>query len=118
MLEETKQTAQEIGLVNGLMIYLWVIGLSLWGGMVSYFEKKEKFNAYNFTAHLASSGFAGLMVYLGCSYAGITGPLQGVLCGFGGYIGTNTLVKLAMRLKAVRAVLVNEKEESNGQINQ
>jgi hypothetical protein len=112
MIEETKHTAHDMGLFNGLMIYLWVIGLSLWGGVVSYFEKKEKFNWLNFLAHLSSSGFAGLMVFMGCDYAGITGPLQGVLCGFGGYVGTNTLVRLAMRLRVVRNVLEPKKEDA------
>lgn len=115
MLDETKQSAQNLGLFHGLSIYLWVLGISLWGGAVSYFEKKEKFSAANFSIHLASSGFAGFMMYLACQYAGIVGPLQGILCGFGGYVGTNTLVRLAMRLKVVRNVLEPEekKEEPN-----
>lgn len=82
--------------------YLWVIGVSLWGGVVSYFEKKEPFSWVNLFAHLSSSSFAGLMTFFLCQYGNVPGPLTGVFCGLAAHMGTPALIKLVKRLKPVK----------------
>ena len=93
------------------LTYLMVLGISIWGGAVSYFERGRKFSWRTFIAQISSSSFAGLMVLYSCQYAGIKGPLIGVLCGVAGHMGTPALIKLAMKLKIVRDAL-GEKEEA------
>jgi hypothetical protein len=95
---------------SGVLTYLGVLGISLWGGIVSYFEKKEKFSWYNLIAHLSSASFAGMMTFFGCEYAGVSGPLVGVLCGVAAHMGTPALIALAMKLKIVRNV-IDDKED-------
>jgi hypothetical protein len=94
--------SREPFLNSGLVTWGWVVGVSVWGGLVSYFEKKEKFSFVSFVGHLTSASFAGLMTYLLCQYGGVPGPLTGVCCGVAAYMGTPALVALAMKLKVVR----------------
>lgn len=84
--------------------YLWVIGVSLWGGLVSYFEKREKFDWLNLFAHLMSSSFAGLLTFWLCTYTNAPGPLTGVFCGIAAHMGTPALLKM----KIVRQFLDKE----------
>jgi hypothetical protein len=78
-----------------------VIGISLWGGLVSFFNKVNKFSWKALFVHLTSSSFAGLMTFLLCQQANISGPLTGVLCGVAAHMGTSALVKLLMKSKTV-----------------
>lgn len=90
-------------LVNSTWIsYLWVVGVSLWGGVTSYLEKKEPVTFITFAAHISSASFAGLMTFLLCQYGSIPGPLTGICCGVASHLGTPALIKLAMKLKIVR----------------
>lgn len=94
--------SKEPFLNSGLLTYAWVLGVSVWGGLTSYFEKKEPFSWLNLIAHLSSSSFAGLMTYFLCQYGGVPGPLTGVFCGVASHLGTPALIKLAMKAKFVR----------------
>jgi hypothetical protein len=96
---------------SGIVTYAWVIGISLWGGIVSYFDKKEPFNMVRLIAHLSSSSFAGLMTFFLCQYGNMPGPLTGVLCGVAAHMGTPALIKLAMRLKYVRQFFAESPDE-------
>jgi hypothetical protein len=91
----------------GIVTYLWVIGVSLWGGLVSYFDKKEKFSWVSLFAHLSSSSFAGLMTFFLCQYGHVPGPLTGVLCGVAAHMGTPALLKM----KIIRQFLDKEMDE-------
>ncbi len=94
---------------SGWLTYAGVLAISLWGGVVSYFNRKGKFSWQTFIAHLSSSSFAGMMTFFACEYAGISGPLTGVCCGVAAHMGTPALIKLAMRLKVVRNLLADDK---------
>lgn len=96
---------------SGLVTYAWVIGVSIWGGIVSYFDKKEAFNAMRLMAHLSSSSFAGLMTFFACQYGKVPGPLTGVLCGVAAHMGTPALIKLSLKLKLVRQFFAETPEE-------
>lgn len=74
--------------------YLWVIGVSLWGGLVSYFEKKDPFSLMTLIAHLSSASFAGVMTYYLCVFGGVPEPLTGVFCGVAAHMGTPALLKM------------------------
>lgn len=81
-------------LESSIVTYAWVLGVSLWGGLVSYFEKKEPFSLLRLTAHLSSSSFAGMMTFYICEYGNVPAPLIGVFCGVAAHMGTPALLKL------------------------
>jgi hypothetical protein len=94
---------------NGWITYVSVFAISMWGGIVSYFGKREKFSWRNFFAHLMSSGFAGFLTFWACEASGITGPLLGVLCGVAAHMGTPAIIRLAKRSKFVKDILEGTK---------
>lgn len=97
---------------SDVIAYMYVVGLSVWGGAVSYFTKKQKFTWAGLMIHLLSASFAGMMTALGLDHFDITGPLQGAICGVAGYHGTQAMVKLAMKLKIVRQLFEDDKKDS------
>lgn len=97
------------------LTYLGVIAISFFGGLVSFFEKKEeKFSWISLFAHSLSAVFAGFLTYLGCQYMHITGPLVGIVCALAGHFGTPALLAFAAKLKIVQNVLEKEGLEKNG----
>lgn len=86
--------SKESFLTSGYLTYAWVVGVSLWGGLVSYFEKKEPFAWLHLFAHLLSSSFAGLMTYYLCQAGSVPEPLTGVFCGVAAHMGTPALLKI------------------------
>lgn len=110
MIDNVEQHKDSLVFHSGWIPYLGVMAISLWGGLVSYFEKRTKFSWMTLFAHLLSSSFAGMMTFFGCEYAGISGPLTGVLCGVAAHMGTPALIRLAMKLKIVREVLAEQTE--------
>jgi len=86
-----------------LITYLWVMGVSIWGGLVSFFNKGGPFSWRKLFMHLSSSSFAGLMTFFLCQEANISGPLTGVFCGVAAHMGTSALVNLLMKSKTLKA---------------
>lgn len=87
--------------------YVWVMVISLWGGLVSFFEKKEPFSWVRLFAHLLSASFAGMMTYYICKAGGIEGPLVGAICGVASHMGTPAL----LRMKVIRQFIDKESKE-------
>lgn len=110
MLENLDQK-DTVFLHSGWLTYLAVFVISIWGGMVSYLGRKGEFSWRKLFAHLTSASFAGMMTAFGCEYAGISGPLMGVLCGVAAHMGTPALIRLAMKLKVVREFFAEDKKD-------
>lgn len=106
------EKGQELGMNSQMLseyiTYLWVLAVSLWGGLVSYFDKVKRFSWSKLAVHLSSSAFAGVMTYLLCEAAGVRGPMMGVLCGVSAHMGTPALIKLLMKHKLFKRVLGDE----------
>lgn len=97
---------------NEVVTYLWVAGTTFWGGLVSYFDKKEPFKWRNLIAHMSSAAFASLMVALAYQASGAApGPIMGVLCGIAAHMGTPAIIKLLKKNKSVAAFFGTEDEE-------
>lgn len=87
-----------------LLTYLWVIGVSFWGGIVSYFETKEEqekatgqkvpFSLSSLAVRVSSAGFAGIITMYMCEAAHMPGALTGAFCGIAAHMGTPALMKL------------------------
>jgi hypothetical protein len=90
------------GINSETATYLWVAALSLWGGIVSYFDKMQVFSWVRLFAHLMSSSFAGMMTFMLCQSANIHGPMAGVLCGVAAHMGTTALIRLLMKNPTIK----------------
>ena len=87
-------STKESLLTSGVLTYVWVVGVSLWGGLVSFLEKKDPFSWIRLFAHLMSSSFAGLMTFYLCQAGSVPEPLTGALCGVAAHMGTPALLKM------------------------
>lgn len=105
---EESRTAEQFFANTGLITYLSIMAISISAGVVSYFEKRQKFAWRTFFVHLLSASFAGMMTFFGCEAFGITGPLTGVLCGASAHMGTPALIAWAKKSELVQRILGEE----------
>ncbi len=76
--------------------YLWVLALSIWGGVVNNIRKiKEgtlkRFSLAELIGDIAISGFIGVMTFYLCEYAGFDELLTAFLVGITSHMGTKGL---------------------------
>lgn len=73
----------------------WVatIVLSCWGGTVAYITKnrKRQFRMRDLMFDLVVSSFAGIMMHLLCSSAGLNQRISAVLIAISGHMGTRAI---------------------------
>lgn len=79
-----------------LITYLWVMGLSVGGGLVSYMHKlqlgvRRPFSLIEFIGELVTSGFTGVITYFLCESSGISPLLTAVFVGISGHMGSRAL---------------------------
>lgn len=76
----------------------WVLGLSAWGGAVSYFHHMTKhglkFSLFRLAMDISTSAFVGLLTYLLCHAANISEELTAAMVGISGHMGAKALVML------------------------
>ena len=98
--------------VNQWITFLWVIGLSAWGGVVSYFHKLDKyqlrFNIIKFTAELITSAFVGILTFLLCDAASLSWEMTAAMVGISGHMGTRALFVLEKRYETMLKGTSNE----------
>lgn len=79
-----------------LITYMWVGGLSIAGGLVSYFRKvqlgvRTSFRIIEFFGELITAGFTGLITFWLCESSGISPLLTAVFVGISGHMGSRAL---------------------------
>jgi hypothetical protein len=79
-----------------VLTYLWVIGLSILGGIVSFLRKLREgharaFNIVEFVGEVFTSGFAGLLTFWLCQAGNIDPLLTAVFIGIAGHMGSRAL---------------------------
>jgi len=82
-----------------LITYLWVGGLSAWGGLVSFFRKRKEghvrpWNIAELVGELATSAFAGVITFWLCEAAEINPLITASLIAISGHMGTRALFQL------------------------
>lgn len=80
-------------------LWPWVstLCLSVWGGLVQYAQRVRRGEAFSWVAlvlDLVICSFAGLLTFLMCEAAGITGPVQAVLIAVSAHMGTRAIASL------------------------
>lgn len=79
-----------------MLTYLWVAGLSAWGGVVGYIRKMKngtlpRFSFAELIGDIVTSGFVGVVTFWLCEAAGIHGLVTAALVGISGHMGSRAL---------------------------
>ncbi len=82
-----------------LLTYLWVLALSVWGGVVNNIRKikngsLKRFSLSELIGDIVISGFIGVMTFYLCEYAGFEKLLTAFLVGITSHMGTKGLTVL------------------------
>lgn len=89
-----------------ILTYMWVFGLSAWGGIVSFFGKvKEgatsKFNFKELIGEVATSAFSGVITFYLCEASGFSPLWTAVLVGVSGHLGTRGIDRMEVIWKNI-----------------
>lgn len=79
-----------------LLTYLWVFGLSVLGGVVSFMRKVKEGHAraWNFAelfGEIATSAFAGVMTFYLCEWSGFAPLATAAFVGIAGHMGSRSI---------------------------
>ena len=84
--------------------HVWLAALTaLWGGLVSYLRRVQAGHKHTFVSaviHMASSGFAGLMCWLGCIQFDVPGALTAICTGLAGHMGAEFIKIIESKFEA------------------
>lgn len=88
-----------------LITWAWVLGLSAWGGAVSYFHKMDKhglkFSLFRLAIDVWTSAFVGVLTYLLCHTAEISEGVTAAMVGISGHMGTRALFMLEKKYESL-----------------
>ena len=78
------------------LTYAWVIGLSIMGGMVSFYRKLQArrvraFNITEFIGEIFTSGFVGILTFYFCEHANFEPILTAFAVGVSGHMGSRLI---------------------------
>lgn len=95
---------------------LWVLLLSMTGGIVHNFQriKKGELQKFSWKAlfyDTSSSGFVGMLTYYLCVYNSLPDPLIGIACGSAGLAGVSGFNILRSIFSGNSKVQINIKHE-------
>ncbi len=75
--------------------YLWVIGLSFWGGLSSYLYHRsidgKPFSFFSLASDVIISGFVGILTFFICESNGFDSLLTAAFVGISAHMGTRAL---------------------------
>jgi len=104
-----------------IITYIWVLILSLWGGITHHIKKIKtgviaRFSFSELVGDLFISGFIGVMTFYLCEYAAMDKMLTAFLVGISSHMGTRGLMMLeevAAKKFGVNAPAPGEVENPN-----
>lgn len=79
-----------------LLTYVWVGGLSAWGGLVSFLRRTREgrvrpWNFVELVGELTTSAFAGIVTFWLCEAGGIAPLVTAALVAISGHMGSRAL---------------------------
>jgi hypothetical protein len=79
-----------------LITYIWVIGLSAWGGLANYFHKIKmgvivRFSFVEIVGDIVISGLAGVTTFYLCEAAGFPQVVTAAFIGVAGHMGSRVI---------------------------
>lgn len=99
-----------------LLTYVWVFGLSAWGGVVSFYRKMRDgrarpFNVMELVGEIFTSAFVGVITFLMCEAAGISSILTAAFVGISGHMGSRAIGMFEQYFANKFGVQAPEKDE-------
>ena len=92
------------------LTWIWILGLSAWGGAVSYFHHMDKhglpFSLMRLAMDVFTSAFVGVLTYLLCHEAGISDGVTAAMVGISGHMGTRALFVLERKYEQFFAAAI------------
>ena len=92
-----------------IITWLWVIGLSSLGGMVSYLntinKKKIAFSFARLCIEVLTSAFVGIVTFMLCDMAKFEWQLTASMVAISGHMGTRAIFKLESIFNLLKKVL-------------
>ncbi|MGE4554350.1 MAG: phage holin family protein [Desulfovibrionaceae bacterium] len=82
--------------LDQLIVLFFPVSIAIVGGLVRAFHER-RCSLRRIAVGVVTSGFTGLLLALFCEYMQIVGPLQGVICGVGGFAGGDLLISAARK---------------------
>lgn len=119
----------------GVLGYLWLLVISIWGGTVRYISDIKQGNKPSFISWLYEacvSGFVGIITAMTCQYYQLDFLLTSAITGMAAHNGTRTLYVLAeiikknsnisipegqVRESSIHAIKLNENRSSENDDN-
>lgn len=81
------------------LTYAWVFGLSIMGGVVSFFRKvrlgrSRALNVTEFIGEIVTSAFSGVLTFWLCENADISPLMTAAMVGVSGHMGSRLILQL------------------------
>lgn len=105
------QRLQEYGILG----YLWLLVISIWGGTVRYISDIKRGNKPSFISWLYEaciSGFVGIITAMTCQYYQLDFLLTSAITGMAAHNGTRTLYVLAEIIKKNSNSILTSEDQS------
>lgn len=88
-----------------LRTYLWVLGMSILGGIVAYMRalrqnRSRTFRAIEFIGELCTSAFAGILAFWLCEAMNVPKLVEAATIGVAGHMGSSAIQLIEDFLKA------------------
>lgn len=79
-----------------MIMYVWVVALAAWGGVVNYISKvrsgaARRFNFAELLGEIVTSGFVGVLVFWICEYYQVPPLASAPIIGIAGHYGARTI---------------------------
>lgn len=104
------------------LTYLWVVGLAIWGGIVSYVQRvrsghSSKFSITEAIGEVVTSGFVGVMTFWLCEATGVPQLMTAAFVGVSGHMGARGIRLLETVLERRFGLANASQEVPNDQSN-
>jgi len=88
-----------------MLTWAWVIGLSLLGGFVSFYQKLKAghvraWNVTEFVGEMATSAFVGILTFKACNWLQWDPSLTAAVVGITAHMGSRALFKAEAKFSA------------------
>ena len=99
----------------GLLTYMWVFGLSSWGGFVSFMRKRRQgvarpFNIAEFFGEIATSAFAGVLTFYLAESAGLPQLMTAAMVAISGHMGGRAVFLIERWMERKFSVAASDEE--------
>lgn len=99
----------------GILGYLWLLVISIWGGTVRYISDIKRGNKPSFISWLYEacvSGFVGIITAMTCQYYQLDFLLTSAITGMAAHNGTRTLYVLAEIIKKNSNSIITSEDQN------